>query len=183
MPLNLGGVETLRPQVITWNPDAYDEAADARQQIADLKKQGFTVRNEEDGEVILQPPQRDPNQGCFRILSQNGDDRIVWDRRNKKEVKEAFKVFKEFIEKGYTAYVVRSDGSRGHKITDFDYALEEIIFGQREGSNDVSGRGVAGEAGGSRRGSKRAAAPASSSSDEERGPAGEAVLVPKTVPG
>ena len=128
MPLQLGGVETLRPQVISWDPTFYDQLVEAQKEITKLKDQGFTIDYEEDGEARLIPPEKNPNHGVFRILSQNGDDRIVWDRRIKDQVKEAFKKFKELIKRGYTAYAATSTGNRGHKITEFDPSLEEIIL-------------------------------------------------------
>jgi len=188
MPLQLGGIETMRPQVVTWDPNVYEEATEARQLIAKLKDDGFSVHSETEGTVVLKPPEMDPNKGVFCVLTDNGDDRIVWDRRNSEEVKDAYREFKRYIDEGYKAYVVRSDGSRGHKITDFDYALEEIIFGKRDGGNDVPGRGIAGEAGGTRRGAGKPRPAASAGSRDEpdlvgRGPAGKAVLVPPSHPG
>jgi hypothetical protein len=142
MPLALGGVETARRQVVLWDSDNEDEHIEAMGRIIDLKKEGFSIVKEENGEVVLEPPARGEDIGCFRILSDNGDDRVVWDRRIATQVREAFMKFKELMKKGYTAYAIRRDGSRGHRITEFDPGLEEIILG-----------------------------------------AGEAVLVPKTVPG
>jgi hypothetical protein len=142
MPLQLGGVETKRRQVVVWDIKDPDQHSDAMDKIVDLKNEGFTISSGEIGEVTLDPPKRDPNIGVFRILSQNGDDRVIWDRRCKDQVKEAFQKFKELLEKGYTAYAASPDGKRGHKITAFDPGLQEIILG-----------------------------------------AGEAILVPKTVPG
>lgn len=142
MPLSIGGVETARRQVVLWDSDNECEHIEAMERIDRLKRAGFSVVKDHNGEVVLEPPPRDPNVGCFRILSDNGDDRIVWDRRIADQVKDAFKKFKELMKKGYTAYAIRRDGSRGHKITEFDPGLEEIILG-----------------------------------------AGEAVLVPSTVPG
>lgn len=132
MPLNLGGVETARPQTVTWDPYLYDQLTEARKRIDSLTKQGFILEYEEEGEARLLPPDRDPNIGCFRILSDNGDDRVIWDRRIPKQVKEAFKKFKELMKKGYSAYATTSDGSRGHKITEFDPSLEEIVLGAKE---------------------------------------------------
>ncbi len=132
MTLQLGGVETKRPQVVVWNPDVQEEGADARTRISNLKRCGFSVRCKERGEVTLDPPIRGENIGLFRILSDNGDDRVVWDRRIKEQVKEAFAKFRALLKKGYTAYAVHRDGSRGHKITEFDPGLQEIILGAGE---------------------------------------------------
>ena len=128
MPLQLGGNETKRPQVVVWDPSIYAETQDAMKRKNELLKQGFQVRSTEDGEIVLDPPDRDPNIGVFRILSQNGDDRVIWDRRIPSQVKEAFIKFKEFINKGYTAYVVNRAGEKSHKIEEFDPSLQEILL-------------------------------------------------------
>lgn len=128
MPLQLGDVSTARPQLVTWNPSVYDEAQEARQRIAQLQADGFVVDHEEDGEVRLRPPSRHPNQVVMRILSQNGDDRLVWDRTVKEQVKEAAKKFHDLLSKGYQAFVAKIDGRKGHKIDMFDHRLEEIIM-------------------------------------------------------
>jgi hypothetical protein len=129
MPLRLGGVETARPQLVCWDPASYAEQVEARQRVAELERSGFTVESvDHDGEIRMAPPQRDPNHGCMRILSQNGDDRLVWDRRNAGEVREASQKFRDLMAEGHTAYAVRANGSRGHRVDDFDPGLEEIVM-------------------------------------------------------
>ncbi len=130
MPLQLGGVETERGQTVLWNPDAWQEVIDAIDRINKLKDDGFALVSLTRGEARLVPPELDPNQSVIRILSQNGDDRLIWDRSRKDEVKEAFDKFNELLKKGYTAYILNSKGERGHKITEFDPGLEEVVFAQ-----------------------------------------------------
>jgi hypothetical protein len=131
MPLQLqvnDGPETARTQVITWDPDVYAETADARKRRAELEQQGFKVSKESDGEVVLDPPLRPENMNVFRVLSDAGDDRIVWDRTCPQQVKEAYQKFKELLKAGYTAFVVLASGKKGHKITEFDPSLQEILM-------------------------------------------------------
>lgn len=128
MPLQLGGLETTRPQVVTWDPEVNDQVTEARQRVASLIAQGYQKRKDEDGEVVLDPPPKGDNINVFRVLSQNGDDRIVWDRTDPLQVKEAFRKFKELLKKGYTAFTVLANGKRGHKITEFDPGLMEILM-------------------------------------------------------
>ena len=132
MALQLGGVDTARRQEVLWDPDSHSQCVEAQQRIDELCDQGFLITEEDNGEVTLEPPERDPNICVFRILSQNGDDRVIWDRRDKSQVKEAFQKFKELLKKGYTAYVTRIDGSKGHKITEFHPGLEEILLQAKE---------------------------------------------------
>lgn len=128
MPLVLGGVETQRPQAVVWDPLNADEANDAAKRVADLIKQGFNLMTTVAGEALLTPPKKDPNFGVFRILSKEGDERLVWDRRAGPEIKDAYKKFNSLIASGYSAYAVNAAGQKGHKITEFDPALEEIIM-------------------------------------------------------
>lgn len=128
MPLQLGDVSTERAQLVTWDPEVPAEADESKQRITELVCQGFRLLSLQNGEAHLIPPARDPHQGMMRILSQNGDDRLVWDRRNPDEVREAAQKYAELVEDGYTAYVATSDGSRGHRIDMFDPALEEVVM-------------------------------------------------------
>ena len=127
MPLQLGGPETERPQTVTFDPDnaAQVQEAVARRKL--LEARGFQLAEKRPGEFRLNPPPRGPNIGVFRVISQNGDDRICWDRTNAAQVKEAYARFKEFLEKGYTAYALVA-GKRSHKLTEFNPALEEVLF-------------------------------------------------------
>lgn len=131
-PLRLGGPETARNQLIVWDPECEAETRDAKAQIHKLQGEGFRIGRSDIGEVQLLPPERDPHICVFRTLSQNGDDRVIWDRRCANQVREAFKKFKELLAKGYTAYATRADGSRGHKIHEFDPGLQEILLSAAE---------------------------------------------------
>jgi hypothetical protein len=128
MPLSLGGVETERQQTVVWNPNEILEVNDAQKRIHELQEVGFSIIKEENGEAILKAPPKDPNKGIFRILTDNGDDRIVWDRRSGSEVKEAYSKFNDLLAQGYSAYAVTASGGRGHKLDLFDPSLEEIIM-------------------------------------------------------
>lgn len=132
MPLQLGGVATERPQLIMYNPAIAAEVKDALARKAKLERQGFITKREEPGEVHLEPPPTGPSIHVFRILSQDGDERIVWDRLDPKQVKEAFNKFKELVKKGYTAFAMLASGQRGHKITEFDPSLQEVLLSSKE---------------------------------------------------
>jgi hypothetical protein len=130
MPLQLGGVETERPKIITYDPENRDELAEVDKELRRFTKQGFRidVNHHEPGEYRLLPPAKADHIGVMRILSQNGDDRLTWDRNNPGEIKDAFKKFKDFIKKGYQAFAVLATGKKGHKLDDFDPLMEEIIM-------------------------------------------------------
>jgi len=64
----------------------------------------------------------------FKILSNNGDDRLVWDRRFLDQVYEARTKFYELKKKGYFAYAPGVGGQPTRLLTEFDPSVEEVIF-------------------------------------------------------
>lgn len=132
MPLQMGDVSVTRPQRIVYDPKSLDERKDAIKRAAELKRLGYKLGDLGLGWVQFLPPERNPNHGMFRILSQNGDDHIVWDRTDPKQVKEAFKKFKDLAAKGYTMFSTLTSGKKGHKIDVFDPSLQEIISTAKE---------------------------------------------------
>lgn len=128
MPLALGDVSTERAQLVVFDESSEAQAKEAEAQIARLKRRGFRVARRQPGAVRLVPPKRKPHQGVFRVISDNGDDRIVWDRRVAGQVRDAFQKFKDFIARGYRAYATYADGRKGPQIQDFDPSLEEVLL-------------------------------------------------------
>lgn len=138
MPLLLNTLGSERPKRIVWDPQNAKEVHEAGLQTRRLLSEGWTSGDttvhqaETEGEVVLYPPQQKMYLGIMRVLDESGDRRIVWDRRDARQVKEAFQKFKEFRSQGYRAYTVRSDGSRGSKLEEFDSLLEEILIGKQK---------------------------------------------------
>lgn len=130
MPLKLGGPETERPRIIQFNQYVKAELIEAFKQREKLIKNGWILdtSREESGIFRLFPPPKNPNCSLLRILNENGDDRIVWDQTNAKEVRDAAKEFNRYIKNGYSAYTCQSDGSRGHRIDQFDPFASEILL-------------------------------------------------------
>lgn len=118
------------PQRILWDPEDPDQIDEALTKLQKLNGQGFRVidGSVRSGELLLQPPPRPPDTGLMRVMSQNGDDRIIWSRRAANEVREAHAKFKQLIAKGYRAYAILSDGRRGHELADFDPMVEECLL-------------------------------------------------------
>lgn len=64
----------------------------------------------------------------MKILSDKGDDRVVWDRNKGKEAKEAKAKFAELLGKGYKAYSVDESGNKKTRIEEFDVDAQEVIL-------------------------------------------------------
>lgn len=135
MPLCLSAdpAMDLRKRIV-WDTSKMEDVLEAQQRIDALRAQGFTRAEGPflPGEMVLEPPKRAEDMMLLRILDDSGDSRIVWNRRNEQEIREARQKFEEHIRKGYRAYVTRSDGSKGRRIEDFDSLLEEIVLTQEK---------------------------------------------------
>jgi len=128
MPLQLAAdPSTELPKRVVWDPDKPDDYKAAFQRVQELTDQGFTVDYTGVGEVLLSPPPFNSDQLLIRVLDDNGDSRILWNRKRQAEVEDARRRFDEYMKKGYRAYVCRSDGSKGARVETFDALLEEII--------------------------------------------------------
>ncbi len=127
MALQLGDASTSRPEVVVFDPDDAMQTADATAKAHALEAQGYRLRQRARGKMLYDPPARNVHCGLFRILSQNGDDRVVWDRRDPGQVREAHAKFTELMQRGYTAYAVVR-GKRSHKLDHFNPSLEEVLF-------------------------------------------------------
>jgi hypothetical protein len=67
--------------------------------------------------------------GLMSTLASSGDLRVMWDRRNKAEVKAARAQFNDLTGKGYLAYEAKGkDGNQGEQIRQFDPKAERIIL-------------------------------------------------------
>jgi hypothetical protein len=128
--LQLGGIETERPKIISFDPNCPIQKSEADAELNRLLGMGFLLDMdfEQEGELRLKPPPKDERVSVMRILSENGDDRLTWDREKPNEVKDAYKKFKDFLKKGYKAFIATASGKKGHSIDEFDPLAEEIIM-------------------------------------------------------
>lgn len=70
-------------------------------------------------------------KSCLYALDASGDSRFMWSKDNPDEVAAAKKTFKRLSEKGYDAFDVKADGSKGTKIREFNPDAEKIIMAPR----------------------------------------------------
>lgn len=67
--------------------------------------------------------------GLLSTLDRTGDTRVMWDSRNKSEVRTAKRTFDDLRKDGYLAYrAVGKDGAQGEQIREFDPKAERIIM-------------------------------------------------------
>lgn len=68
---------------------------------------------------------------CLYNLDHTGDSRFMWSKDNPDEVSAAKATFQKLKDKGYSAYKVKSDGTKGELIQTFDPDAEKIIMSPR----------------------------------------------------
>jgi hypothetical protein len=66
--------------------------------------------------------------GRLEIVDPTGDTKLEWNQGNQVEVEAARASFDTHRRKGYHAYRMASDGSRGEVIREFDPAAQRIIM-------------------------------------------------------
>jgi hypothetical protein len=130
MPLVLNPDACRRPVTLLWDPHNTQEVREAKEHMACLCAEGLVIQSlvSAQGEARLRPKKALP-ASCviFRVLSENGDDVIVWDRRDLEQVQEAKVLFNEYQARGFRAYVLRADGEKGSRVDSFDALLEAVI--------------------------------------------------------
>lgn len=121
---------------IVWNKDSLKEIDEAKRNYLIYRARGHEIltaagkrmdRFQPYAEEIIVKAHR-TGKRVMKILCQNGDDRIIWDKENGKEAKEAKAKFEELLKKGYTAYSVDVSGNKNRKIDEFDIDAEEILM-------------------------------------------------------
>jgi hypothetical protein len=66
--------------------------------------------------------------GEMRIMSKEGDLKVIWDSEKQDEVDAAKRQFEELTKKGYIAFSVKKDGEKNEKIHKFSSDLEKMIL-------------------------------------------------------
>jgi hypothetical protein len=130
-------METLvMDQRIVWDSSSLKQIDEAKATIMKYKRMGYEILLSSGAKMDKWSPSYEEVivkaakvlKRTMKILSQSGDDRIVWDCDNGYEAMEAKKKFQELLSKGYTAYSVDVNGQKNRKITEFDVEAEEILM-------------------------------------------------------
>lgn len=120
----------------TWNSKRLPEIDEAKREFYKYLRKGYEMVSAA-GKILekFQPyaeefivKTKKINRCCIKILTENGDDRVIWDKDNGPEAIEAKKKFKELLGQGMKAYSVNPDGSKGRRIEEFDVDAEEILM-------------------------------------------------------
>jgi hypothetical protein len=129
-------MELVMDQRVVWDPRKLKEIDEAKKIIMDFKRKGHKILladgspmmrfNSSLAEVIVKAERL--KKHILKILSEKGDERVVWDKENGQEAKEAKAKFLELVKKGYTAYSVDVNGQKNCKIEEFDVDAEEILM-------------------------------------------------------
>lgn len=130
------------PQRLVWDVSDPKQREEIDQKANELIGKGFRLVEMKEGEILLEPPVCPSDECLCRVLDPSGDSRLVWNRNNLDEIKEAKKKFESYIQKGYKAYACRRDGSRGSRIESFDALMEELLIESNKGGSKSKAEGV-----------------------------------------
>ena len=67
-------------------------------------------------------------KSVLHVMDRTGDTKVMWSADNPDEVQAAKDTFDKLTKKGYLAYKVTDDGSKGEKIKTFDKTAGRIIL-------------------------------------------------------
>ena len=121
---------------LVWDSKSLKEIDQAKQEYLKYKKKGYIITQENGATVERFNPNleaiivlaKKTSKHILKILTPKGDERVVWDKDNGPEAKQAKAKFNELLDKGYTAYSVDREGKKNRKIIEFDIDAEEILM-------------------------------------------------------
>lgn len=121
---------------VVWDSNKMKEIDEAKSEFLKFKRMGYEIVTLKGDELehfhpsheVFVVKARKTGRHVMKILSENGDDRIIWDKEKGQEAKEAKIKFQEFLGKGYKAYSVDDQGRKNRRIEEFDVDAEEILM-------------------------------------------------------
>jgi hypothetical protein len=112
----------------------YRVARQAGRRIVDLEDRPITSFKPALLGIIIKDTELSDSQFAMRIFDKTGDRRLIWDSKDPKQIKEAAKLFNEYLDKGWKAYAVDEKGKRAQRIYGFDAVTEELFFDEQKKS-------------------------------------------------
>lgn len=137
MPLVIPEVEELiQDRRIVWAANSLKQVDEAKAIIMAYKRKGYLILLADGTEMVNFRPRYEEvvikaekvAGHQMKILSDKGDERIVWDKEDGYKAKAAKKKFEELLGKGYKAYSVLPNGNKNRRIHEFDVDAEEILM-------------------------------------------------------
>jgi len=128
--------ELVMDQRIPWNSLHLKEIDEAKKTYIKFKKLGYII-TKIDGTILEKfsasleefiVKAQKTTKKVMKILNDKGDERVVWEKENGKQAKEAKSRFLKLIKDGYKAYSVDRKGEKNRRIEEFDIDAEEILM-------------------------------------------------------
>lgn len=123
---------------IEWDPEDKKQIENAKSYYIKAKKEFRIIVDLKDTPVehfkpslegfIIKEVQTNVNEFAMRIYDETGDRRYMWDSTDISQIKEAAKLFNEYIAKGWKAYAIEASGKKRRRIFEFDASKEELVF-------------------------------------------------------
>jgi hypothetical protein len=130
-------MELVMDRRIVWDSGILRQIDEAKRKIREARAEGYEivtadgnplVRFRASLEEVIIKSKKALGRRVMKILSEAGDERLVWDKENGHEAKEAKAKFSELVGKGYMAFSVDSKGNKNRRIEEFDVDAEEILM-------------------------------------------------------
>lgn len=115
----------------------YRQAKADGRRVVDQDGNPVTVFRSDLEALVVIGTELEANQFAVHVLDKTGDRRLIWNANHDDEVKEASKLFDEYIKKGWKAYGTRPDGTKSRRIRFFDPIAQEIFFEDKPDKSSI----------------------------------------------
>jgi len=126
---------------IEWDTDNKKEIEEAKAYYRKAKTEGRIVTDVENnvieffkpslGGIVIKETELKEHEFSVRVYDETGDRRLIWDSSDPKQVKEAMKLFNDYISRGWRAYATCEKGVTRRRIHEFDIEHEEVSFEEK----------------------------------------------------
>lgn len=115
----------------------YRQAKAQGRRVVDQDGNPVTVFRSDLEALVVIGTELEENQFAIHVLDKTGDRRLIWNANHEDEIKEASKLFNEYIKKGWKAYGTRADGTKSRRIRFFDPIAQEIFFDDKPDKSSI----------------------------------------------
>ena len=135
--------------VVEWDDMSLKEIEESKKIYQTARKEGRKILDIETGKEIssfkaylkgfkIGEKELENLQFSSRIFDDSGDRRLIWDATCPDQVKEASGLFKQYLDKGWRAYVIAEDGRKGKRVYGFDHEDLEIFFDETSAKDKLT---------------------------------------------